>query len=154
MFTYRDMRCIMPWHCVVSHAPTTLYHSMNFFSSNFTCIVPIIPTKLDKEDITILHVAAKEGKWKHWKYWQNYALTFGIFKITKAEETLAVKFILKTKLSWSCKWARFRRKYPQCICKDMSYSEGIKRVDKAIVNKNGLGFLNIIRLNEQLVNRS
>ncbi|XP_022720033.1 ankyrin-3-like [Durio zibethinus] len=121
----------------------------------------------DKEGMTILHVAAKEGRVKIlkilaklcpdiWDIQDNKGRT-ALHLAVENEETRAVKYILKTKLSDGLVNEQDNEgNTPMHIAAIQGYQSIFelfkwdKRVDKAIANKKGLGVLDMIRLNEDL----
>ncbi|XVF31062.1 hypothetical protein REPUB_Repub16aG0112900 [Reevesia pubescens] len=121
----------------------------------------------DKEGMTVLHVAAKEGRVKIlkilaklcpdiWDMQDNKGRT-ALHLAVGNEEFKAVKYILKTKLSNGLiNEQDFEGNTPMHIAATQGYQSIFelfkrdKRVDKAISNKKGLGVLDLIRLNEDL----
>ncbi|XWS58375.1 hypothetical protein CRYUN_Cryun08bG0028800 [Craigia yunnanensis] len=126
-----------------------------------------IASSRDKEGMTILHVAAKEGRVKIlkilaklcpgiWDMQDNKGRT-ALHLAVEKEESRAVKFILKAKLSDGLVNEQdYEGNTPMHIAAiqgNQSIFELFKRdkrVDKAIANKKGLGVLDMIRLNEDL----
>ncbi|XVF57207.1 hypothetical protein PTKIN_Ptkin06aG0186000 [Pterospermum kingtungense] len=126
-----------------------------------------LATIRDKSGMTILHVAAKVGRVNILKLlaklcpdiWdvQDDKGRTALHLAVENRESKAVKFIMKTKLSDGLVNEQdYEGNTPMHVAATQGYQSIFelfkrdKRVDKAIPNKNGLGVLDLIRLNEDL----